>query len=57
MSNLVNMVLAAVLNVLNPGVAQVPAPDSVQTTIEAVMERQMETEFNAPVFRFETENC
>lgn len=56
MSNLVNMVMAAVLNLMSHGATVPPAQESGQI-IEAVMERQLQIEHTAPVIRFGTENC
>ena len=57
MSNLVNMVMAAVLNLMSCGEATPPAQQDNGQIIEAVVEQQLQIEQNAPVIRFETENC
>ena len=56
MSNLFNMVMAAVLNLISPATTTLPQADSTQT-IEAVIECEIQEDYTAAVIRFETENC
>lgn len=56
MSNLVNMVMAAVLNLLSPTADAVEAFHGAPT-IEAVVEQQLPAEDAATAIRFESENC
>ena len=56
MSNLVNMVMALVLNLLNPTAPVLPVYEDANTT-EAVIECQIHEDYTVTVLRFETENC
>lgn len=56
MSSLVNMVMAAVLNLMGPAAPAFPAVDNAKT-IEAVVEQSMQIDCVATTIRFGTENC
>ncbi|NQX78068.1 hypothetical protein [Gilvibacter sp.] len=55
MSNLVNMVMAAVLNLMSPGSPALPIADQAKT-IEAVVEQSAQIDCVATTIRFGTEN-